>query len=59
MNLERLKHHIKLCRRNLSSARVKCCATCPFEEEIIAVYPELAALFEAKRLQHGSAVGLT
>ena len=49
MDIKRLAHHIKLCRRNLASYRVKCCATCPFEEEIVGVYPDLAALFDRKR----------
>jgi len=49
MNLKRLEHHIKLCRRNLASSRVKCCAACPFEEEIVAQYPDLAVMFERKR----------
>lgn len=49
MNADRLAHHVALCRRNLCSPRVKCCAGCPFEEEIVAAYPELAALFKAKR----------
>ena len=49
MNIERLKTHIKLCKKNLRSKRVKCCANCPFEEEIVGEYPELAVLFEQKR----------
>jgi len=49
MDKKKLKRHIKLCRRNLSSKRVKCCAYCPFEEEIIKYYPELALLFREKR----------
>jgi len=49
MDKERLKVHVRLCRRNLKSARVKCCATCPFEEEILGEYPELKNLFENKR----------
>lgn len=49
MNLEKLATHIKLCRRNLRSKRVKCYANCPFEEEIIQYYPELEIMFESKR----------
>jgi hypothetical protein len=35
--------------RNLRSDRTKCCANCPFEEEILSVYPDMKDLFEAKR----------
>lgn len=49
MDKERLKVHIRLCRRNLKCARVKCCATCPFEKEIIEEYSEIKVLFENKR----------
>ena len=49
MNIERMKRHVKLCRRNLRDKRVKCCAQCPFEDEIIFRYPELRELFIAKR----------
>ena len=49
MNRDRLKRHIKLCRRNLKSGRVKCCADCPFEDEITSEYPELKKLFCEKR----------
>lgn len=49
MDKERLKVHVRLCRRNLKSTRVKCCATCPFEEEIIEEYPEMNVLFDTKR----------
>jgi hypothetical protein len=51
MNKEKLKTHVKLCKRNLKSKRVKCCANCPFEEEIVGEYPELKKLFEEKREQ--------
>ena len=50
MDKKRLESHIRLCRKNLKSDRVKCCADCPFEEEIVAEYPELQELFERKRL---------
>ncbi len=48
-NVDRLKSHIRLCRRNLRSDRVKCCATCPFEEEIVAAYPDMEKEFMHKR----------
>lgn len=53
MDLEKMKsrlyQHIRLCRSNLHSSRVKCCATCPFEELIVAEYPDLTGMFRAKR----------
>jgi len=49
MDKAKLRTHVKLCRRNLKSSRVKCCANCPFEEEIVGEYPELAGMFEKKR----------
>jgi len=49
MDKEKLKEHIKLCRKNLNSKRVKCCANCPFEEEITREYPELKEKFEGKK----------
>jgi hypothetical protein len=49
MDLEKLENHVKLCKKNLKSGRVKCCATCPFEGEIVSVYPDLKILFEDKR----------
>lgn len=51
----KLTTHIKLCKRNLRSDRVKCCAGCPFECVIIESYPELRDLFEEKRRRHGKA----
>lgn len=51
MILRRLHKHVKLCRKNLKDSRTKCCAACPFEEEIRHHYPELGALFDAKREQ--------
>jgi len=48
MNKERLKIHIKLCRRNLRSLRARCCANCPFEEEILDEYPNLKKLLVTK-----------
>lgn len=48
---DKLGNHVKLCKKNLLSGRVKCCASCPFEEQICGVYPELENLFRAKRLQ--------
>lgn len=49
MDKIKLAKHVKLCRKNLKSARVKCCASCPFEEEIAENYPELKELFGKKR----------
>ena len=49
MNKTKLKNHVKLCRKNLLSDRVKCCANCPFETEIITADPSLALLFSRKR----------
>lgn len=49
MDKAKLKTHIKLCFRNLKSERIKCCANCPFEEEITKYYPEVAVLFRLKR----------
>jgi len=46
---ERLVNHLKLCRKNLKSNRVKCCAQCPFEDEIVEAEPTLEVLFETKR----------
>ena len=49
MNLSKLSNHVRLCKRNLISKRIKCCADCPFEDEIVEVYPEMKKLFEKKR----------
>jgi len=49
MDIEKLKNHVKLCKRNLKSDRVKCCATCPFEDEIVFFNPELKKGFVEKR----------
>ena len=49
MNQKKLEKHVKLCRRNLKSDVVKCCAECPFEEEIVSQYPEMKSLFREKR----------
>lgn len=49
MNIERLIEHVKLCRRNLKSDKVKCCAMCPFEEEIVRSFPDMELLFHDKR----------
>jgi len=53
MDTIKLRRHIKLCRRNLKSDRVKCCATCPFEQEILLCYPDLKKLFIQKRKDKG------
>lgn len=49
MIAERLEKHLKLCKRNLRSNRVKCCAFCPWEDEIVAARPAWAHHFEEKR----------
>jgi len=49
MDKIKLLKHVKLCRRNLKDKRVKCCANCPFEEEIVFVFPDMKELFEKKR----------
>jgi hypothetical protein len=48
-NVDKMKQHVKLCKKNLKSNRVKCCAQCPFEDEICTIYPELKEMFENKR----------
>lgn len=53
MDKTKLAKHAKLCWRNLRSARVKCCASCPFEEEISREYLGADILFIAKRRQLG------
>lgn len=49
MNKKKLEIHVKLCKKNLRSRKTKCCANCPFEEEIIDIYPEMSSLFVEKR----------
>ena len=49
LDLEKLAVHVGLCRKNLKSKRVKCCANCPFEEEIVEYYSELGTMFITKR----------
>jgi len=49
MDKDKLSTHINLCRKNLKSDRVKCCASCPFEDEILSVYPDLDIFFSIKR----------
>lgn len=50
---KKLEVHVRLCQKNLKSGRVKCCASCPFEEIIEEQYPDLKELFEAKRREKG------
>ena len=50
MDSVKLKNHVKLCLKNLKNNRVKCCAQCPFEEEIVKEYPQLNVAFVHKRL---------
>ena len=49
MDKKKLKKHIRLCRKNLKSNRVICCAECPFEKEIVDEYPDIEELFKNKR----------
>jgi hypothetical protein len=57
MDIQKLKQHIKLCVKNLKSNRVKCCGNCPFEDDILRVYPSLWTAFARKReLIHGHIV---
>lgn len=49
MDRVKLGKHVKLCVKNLKSGMVKCCGECPFEEEILSVYPELEELFVRKK----------
>lgn len=49
VELSKLENHVRLCRRNLRSNKVKCCATCPFENIICEIYPDMKKLFERKR----------
>jgi len=50
VNIDLLKNHIKLCKTNLKRDNIKCCLSCPFEEEIVKLYPEMADLFHAARV---------
>lgn len=50
MDSKKLKQHITICIRGLKSKRNRCCANCPFEEEILAEYPELKDKFEQHRI---------
>ena len=45
----KLATHIRLCRKNLKSDRVRCCANCPFEDFIVDYDTSLKTLFEKKR----------
>jgi len=49
MNLRKLANHVNLCKKNLKSKRVKCCGNCPFEHEIVMIYPDLKKEFVTKR----------
>lgn len=49
VDTDRLSKHIKLCRKNLKSNRVVCCANCPFEAAVVHEDMDLYLLFEAKR----------
>jgi len=46
----RLDRHVKsLCIKNLRSKRVKCCAQCPFQDDIEKEFPETRFLFQEKQ----------
>jgi len=49
IDIKKLEKHVKLCKRNLNSKRVICCASCPFEDIIIKYYPDLKEKFYNKR----------
>jgi len=49
MDINKLQIHVNLSRKNLKSSRVKCFVTCPFEEEIVKVFPDLQVLFDQER----------
>ena len=49
MNLKKLQNHVKLCKRNLKSKRVICCAECAFEDDITTHFPDMKKLFIKKR----------
>lgn len=54
MNKKKLSNHVKLCLKNLKNKRTKCCVNCPFEEEILSVYPDMKKLFDNKRKENES-----
>ena len=45
----KMKTHLKLCRKNLKSSRVVCCASCPFEDVIVGYDVGMEPLFKAKK----------
>lgn len=49
MDIVKLRRHVSLCLRNLKAQRTWCCAHCPFEDEIVSVFPKMKELFIAKR----------
>lgn len=49
MIYEKMKNHLKLCKKNLKDKRVKCCLECPFEDEIVKFDPQMEQLFLEKR----------
>lgn len=46
---DKMKKHLKLCRKNLKDKRTICCLECPFEDEIIKFDPQMGILFYEKR----------
>lgn len=47
----KMGNHLKLCRKNLKSSRVVCCASCPFEKLIVGYDIGMAGMFDAKRIK--------
>jgi len=56
VNIDLLKNHIKLCKTNLKRDNIKCCLSCPFEEEIVKEYPEMADMFHSARVYNEARV---
>jgi hypothetical protein len=47
---DRLERHVKsLCLKNLRDKRTKCCAQCPFQDDIEREFPETRFLFQEKQ----------
>ena len=49
---DKLKKHIKLCKRNIKRD-AKCCKNCPFEYLLSIECPELDEWFSKTRKKHG------
>jgi hypothetical protein len=47
---DRIERHVKtLCLKNLRDKRTKCCAQCPFQDDIEREFPETRFLFQEKQ----------